>query len=80
MKANKFFSKLLGRAVLVEIRKEDGAQRYELENGGFEWITGWPRASNVKVGDTGDLVYRTTTSYGLVFFVKDKVEAPVEER
>ena len=64
--------KVVGRATLIEKRKEDGAQKYELEDGKVEWITGFPWASNVKVGDTGVLVYRTTPSYGLVFFVKDK--------
>lgn len=64
--------KIVGRCTLVEIRKEDGAQRYELDDGRIEWLTGWPRASNVKVGDTGVMVYRSTPSYGLHFFRKDE--------
>ncbi len=61
------------RATLVEIRKEDGAQRYLSEDGETVWITGWPRASNVKVGDTGYLQLISATNYLLDTFRKDKV-------
>jgi len=64
--------RVLGRATLVEVRKVDGAQKYEYEGGKVEWITGRPRASNVKVGDTGVLEYRLGPSWGLIFFVKDR--------
>ena len=66
--------KVIGKCTLVEVRKPDYAQKYEYEDGKVEWITGWPRASNVKVGDKGTIVYRTGPSYGLMFFVRDKEE------
>ena len=63
--------RLIGKCTLAEIRKADGAQKYLLDNGEVEWITGWPRASNVSVGDRGKIVYRSTPSYGLHFFIKE---------
>ena len=65
--------KVIGRCILVEIREGDYAQKYEYENGDVEWLSGWNRASNVKVGDKGLMVYRSTPSWGLSFFVKDKM-------
>ncbi len=59
-------------AVLEEIRKEDGAQKYRTGPGEYDivWITGWPRASNVRVGDKGQIVYKTSPTWGLNFFEK----------
>ena len=67
--------RFVANATLVEIRERDGAQKYKLdrEHHGFNvlWITGWPRASNPVVGMVGKIVYKSTNSYGLDFFVRD---------
>lgn len=61
---------------LIEIRKEDGAQCYKDTDGDLHWISGWNRASNIKVGDKGKLIYEThpSGSWGLHFFHKDGEE------
>lgn len=74
---------------LVEIRESDGAQRYEFpytETMGKQfkppynsiWLTGFNRASDVKVGDKGVLKYESRScrgmKYGLYFFYKEKKE------
>lgn len=68
--------KFLARAELINIREEDGAQQYRLDiklNGfNIVWLTGSTRPANVKIGDKGNLIYRSTKSYGLYFFEKDK--------
>lgn len=56
------------RATLAEIRKVDGAQRYECEDGDVQWLTGISINKNARIGDTGSLVYRKGPSYGLIFF------------
>ena len=63
--------KVLGRCTLTEIRKEDGAQKYEYDSGSIEWLMGWNRASNPRVGDTGTMVYVIGPNYGLPFFRRD---------
>ena len=72
----------VANAELIEIRPQDGAQKYKLDRpvNGFDvdWITGWPRASNVKVGDKGKIIYHSTNSYGLHFFVKDEFMPPIK--
>lgn len=66
----------VANAELVEIRKVDGAQKYKLDRqiNGFDidWISGWARASNVKVGDKGKIIYCSSASWGLHFFLKGK--------
>lgn len=57
---------------LIKIRKEDGAQCYQDNDGDFHWLTGWCKAINVKVGDKGVLRYESTNSYGLYFFYKEE--------
>lgn len=59
-------------AILEEIREGDFAQMYRVSSKDVIWISGWPRAKGVKVGDIGKIVYRTGPNYGLHFFIKDK--------
>jgi len=66
----------IANAELVEIRKQDGAQKYKLDrivlNSDIAWISGWPKTSNVAVGDKGKIVYRSNQSWGLHFFIKNQ--------
>jgi hypothetical protein len=62
---------LIIKVVLVEIRAVDYAQCYTDADGDFHWLTGWNKASNVKVGDRGVLIYESTNRYGLHFFHKE---------
>ncbi len=64
--------KIIENVELIEIRKEDGAQHYKWGDGITDslWLMGWTRASNVKVGDRGRLVYKTGPNYGAHFFEK----------
>ncbi len=68
-------TKALGRAKLIKLEK--GTQTYEYEDGErsgkHEILRGLNAASDVLVGDTGVMVYESGRSWGLPFFVKDKV-------
>jgi hypothetical protein len=66
-------NRIIENVTLVEIRKEDGAQRYKWGEAYDEcmWLTGWNCASRVKVGDKGRLVYRVTPQTGLYWFEKE---------
>ena len=66
--------KVIGECTLKEIRKEDGAQLYEYNDGNTEWLMGWNRASNVSVGDRGTMVLVHTSSFSLPFFRKIKAD------
>lgn len=57
---------------LIKIREEDGAQCYKDNDGDIHWLTGITRASDVKVGDKGELRYTSTKSWGLYFFCKNE--------
>ena len=65
--------RVIGKCTLVEVRPGDYAQKYEYEDGKTEWLCGWNRASNVKIGDKGTMVYISSPSFGLPFFRKDNV-------
>ena len=58
-------------AELIVVDYKAGVQTYLRADGEEEHLMGWNRASNVKVGDRGRLVYRTGRNYGLPFFEKD---------
>lgn len=77
MKNNKDSKKYIGRATLIEIREQDYAQCYKDEFGKIHWITGFPRASGVKVGDTGYLENRETPTSLLTYFVKTTNPPPL---
>jgi hypothetical protein len=63
-------------ATLVEIRKEDGAQRYRFGPGRDDivWLCGPDRPQGAKLGDKGDLVYSSDGSRGRWIFHKRKVK------
>lgn len=65
--------KIITGVTLVEIGP-NGEQRYEWgsEPDQSLYLCGYNCASNVKVGDTGRLVYRSTASEGLYWFEKDR--------
>lgn len=65
--------KIIEDVTLSEIREGDGAQLY-VWGGGVDdclWLTGRNRADNVRVGDKGRLVYRSTASEGLYWFERE---------
>ena len=77
---------MINNVELAEIRESDGAQRYtfpyvEGVSSQFKppcnsiWLTGFNRATDVKVGDKGVLKYESGsyrgTRYGLWFFYKE---------
>jgi len=66
--------KIIENVTLIKVRKEDGAQCYTWPNCGLNnvWLSGYNRASNVKVGDKGRLEYRATKSTGLFWFAKEE--------
>jgi len=71
--------KIITGVTLVAIRQGDGAQLYEWGSGSNDclWLCGRNCASNVKVGDVGRLIYRSTASEGLWWFEKaDQIEFP----
>ena len=64
------------RAVLEEIRDGDRAQKYRLIGPytvafSVLWLCGPDRCPQVKVGDTGELVYRSLPHRGWYGFVRD---------
>ena len=66
--------KIIAGVTLVEVGP-NGEQLYQWGDDPINnslWLCGWNCASNVKVGDTGRLVYRSTASHGLYWFEKDR--------
>ena len=65
--------RIIKNVTLVEINPMDGTQKYsygeEFDNVVF--LSGIDRASNVKIGDVGQLVYTHTPSRGYYVFVKE---------
>lgn len=64
--------KIIKNVTLVEIDQRDGTQKYKYGEE-FElviFLSGVDRASNVRVGDSGQLVYTCTPSRGYYVFVK----------
>lgn len=61
------------RATLEAIRPTDGGQMYRYGPGvcDVEWLLGISRARDVKVGDTGNLVYLANKTVGIWMFEKD---------
>jgi hypothetical protein len=66
-------SKVINNVLLSEINPKNGTQKYvwgdDVTN--VMYLSGFNRASNVKVGDRGKLVYKSTASSGLYWFSKD---------
>ena len=75
----------INNVTLTEIRSVDYAQKYTFPfvddlPGRYKppcnvvWLMGWNRASNVKVGDKGKLVFKSgnrgSDEYSLFFFIK----------
>ena len=68
--------RIIENVTLVEVRPGDGAQLYKWGDSFDEelQLCAWNRADNVKVGDKGRLVYRSTASQGLYWFEKNETK------
>ena len=65
--------RIIKNVTLVEIDPRDGTQKYRYgeDVNGVVFLSGIDRASNVKIGDSGQLVYTHTPSRGYYVFVKE---------